>query len=259
MLEGGAGIGGVMLVTWIELGLYFVKSDSSTASVAWRFPIALQALFAIAVLLTILRLPESPRWLAAKDRLSEAESVIARLENEDAESKTVQKSLTIITDALELERTSSGSTNPFAINHTKNLQRTLLAVVLNMFAQMGGLNLITFYSNTVFENILHYKPVTARVIIGGLQTWQFLSACGGVFLIDRFGRRRLLLGGFLGLAIAHSGLAALTLHLNHQTAGAILVFYFLALFVFPIGLFLIPFMYAAEIAPLKVRAKVTAM
>lgn len=62
------------------------------------------------------------------------------------------------------------------------------------------------------------------------------------------------------MTIAQTCLAGLSSDLsNKSAAGASILFYFMALFCFPIGLFLVPFMYAAEIAPLRTRAKVTAM
>lgn len=81
-----------------------------------------------------------------------------------------------------------------------------------------------------------------------------------VFLIDRFGRRKLLIAGAIGMCIANAGLTGLQSHATNPTAaGCSLIFYFLALASYPIGLFLVPFMYAAEIAPNRLRPQITAM
>lgn len=125
---------------------------------------------------------------------------------------------------------------------------------------MSGVNVITFYSNTIFEQSLGYSAITSRIISSCMQTWQFLTATSAIFLIDRFGRRRLMLVGASLMIVANAGLAGLQSHKgNTIAAGCSLIFYFLALAAFPIGLFLIPFMYSSEIAPLRVRAQVTAM
>lgn len=132
---------------------------------------------------------------------------------------------------------------------------------VNMLAQMTGVNIISFYSNIIFEDILGYSGTLSRIISGCLQIWQFLCATLAIFLVDRVGRRKLLLIGSAGMAISQAGLAALSKYAdsNKTVAGMTLLFDFMALCVFPIGLFLVPFMYSAEIAPLRIRAKVTAL
>lgn len=66
--------------------------------------------------------------------------------------------------------------------------------------------------------------------------------------------------GAFFMCIANAGLAGLQSHDGNSTAaGCSLIFYFMALAAFPIGLFLIPFLYSSEIAPLRIRTKVTAM
>lgn len=165
----------------------------------------------------------------------------------------------VIHNSLALEQ-QGHTNNPFARTSNRHLNRTLLAVGTNILAQMSGVNVITFYSNTVFQHDLGYGAVTSRVITSCLQTWQFLAATSAVFLIDRFGRRRLLIICAGLMAIANAGLAGLQSQTTDNTAlGCSLIFYFLALAAFPIGLFLIPFMYASEIAPLKIRSRITAM
>lgn len=93
-----------------------------------------------------------------------------------------------------------------------------------------------------------------------MQTWQFFFASFAVLLIDRYGRRPLLICGFIALAVSQAGLAALTKYQDNRTAaGLSLLFDFIALCAFPIGLFLIPFLYSAEISTLRTRARVTAL
>ena len=258
LLQGWFAIGGVALATWLEFGLYYVGHNSAS----WRFPIAFQGLFALFVLSSILILPESPRWLARVGRIEEATEVLARLEDVSIDSEHVAQELEIIRQSLlEGEGDESAtSSSPFARTINRHLHRTLLAVGVNILAQMTGVNIITFYSDTILESDLGYSGTTARIISGCLQIWQFFAAGLAVLLIDRFGRRPLLITAAIGMTIAQACLAGLSSDLgNHSAASASIFFYFLALFCYPIGLFLVPFMYAAEIAPLRIRAKVTAM
>ncbi|KAL1979247.1 hypothetical protein VTN96DRAFT_6399 [Rasamsonia emersonii] len=258
LLEGWFAIGGIVIATWLEFGLYYVRNSS----VSWRFPIAFQAVFALVVVSCIMLLPESPRWLVRRDRLEEASKVLGRLDDVPVESETVAQNMEIIRHALMTDERPGGgaSSSPFALTENRHLHRTILAVGINILAQMTGVNIITFYSDTIFQGDLHYSGTISRIISGCLQIWQFFAAGLAVLLIDRFGRRRLLITAAAGMAIAQACLAGLSSDLtNKGAAGASLFFYFMALFCFPIGLFLVPFMYAAEIAPLRIRAKVTAM
>lgn len=257
LLEGFFAIGGVALASWIEFGLYYVQKND----VSWRFPIAFQFLFAITVTSCILFLPESPRWLVRKDRVEEAAAVLGRLEDTNGDSEAVALGLDTIRQSLQDENGNERSHNPFAFNETRNLHRTCLAVAVNILAQMSGINIITFYSDTIFQSDLGYSGTIARAISGSLQIWQFICAGIAVYLIDRVGRRRLLIFSALGMAICQACLAGLSsvVSTNKSAGSASLLFYFLAFAFFPIGLFLVPFMYAAEISPLHTRGQVTAM
>ncbi|TLD34580.1 hypothetical protein E2P81_ATG04745 [Venturia nashicola] len=255
VLENAGAIGGLVFVSWFEFGLYFVKNNS----VNWRLPIAFQALFALAVLIGIWGLPESPRWLVLRDRTDQARTTLSALDDVPLDDELVATDLSQIQHSLSLENVGE-STNPFAPTKNRHLQRTLTAIAVNMFCQMSGVNVISFYSNSIFEGTLGYTAETSRIISGCLQIWQFIWACTAVFLIDRFGRRQLLLAGAAGMALSQAGLAGLTSHLENRTAASLsLLFDFIALGIFPVCLFVIAFMYSAEIAPLRIRAKVTAM
>ncbi|KAG9570437.1 hypothetical protein KCU71_g394, partial [Aureobasidium melanogenum] len=205
-------------------------------------------------------LPESPRWYIKKENYEAALESLSRLHGLPEDSTLLRQEIEIIREAVSQENVGS-SGNPFARTHNRHLNRTLIAMGVIMFAQMTGVNIITSYSNEIFQQILGYNGTTSRVISGCLQIWQFSMATLATFLIGRLARRKLLMIGTAGMTIAQAGQAALTKysHVSKSVAGATLLFDFLALAIFPIGLFLIAIMYAAEIAPLKIRHKITAM
>lgn len=257
MMQGMFGIGGVVLATWLNFGFYYVHDSS----VNWRFPIAFQSLFALLVIGLIGMMPESPRWLIMKEEYTAAEHVLAQLYDLPADSDLIRSEVQLIRHSIAQEQVGA-SNNPFARTQNRHLQRTLTCIAINILCQMTGVNIVTFYSNTVFQDILHYDGVTSRIISGCMQLWQLFCAGLALLLIDRFGRRKLLITCAAGMAVSQAGLAALTKYAsagNRAAAGASLFFDFATLTFFPVGLFLLPFLYSAEIAPLRIRARVTAM
>lgn len=134
---------------WLEFGFYFVPGNNE---VSWRFPIALQATFPIAVLCMMPFLVESPRWLLAKDRLAEGRKVLARLENQAEDSELVNTRMQAIMNSIYVER-QGHTRNPFAKTPNRYLNRTLLALGVNVsiraLYQSEGANWIVDASSNV--------------------------------------------------------------------------------------------------------------
>lgn len=137
MIEGALITCGIMVSYWIDLGFSFIDS-----SVAWRFPLAFQIVFCLFILAFIWNLPESPRWLILKNREDEAREVLAALGDTTVDSQEVQSEFTAIKDTV-LEMSKGSFSDLFTMDKDRNLHRTLLAFVNQMFQQISGINLIT--------------------------------------------------------------------------------------------------------------------
>lgn len=108
---------------------------------------------------------------------------------------------------------SAVSTSPFVLTKNRHLHRTMIAVGVNILAQKIGVNIITFYSDTVFEGDLHYSGILSRIITGYLQIWQFLAA--------RLGRRPLIITAAASITIAQTCLAGLSSDLSNESATGV--------------------------------------
>ena len=255
LLQGSFAIGGIVIVTWLEFGMFFVKNSSAN----WRFPIAFQSIFAIIVCSAVLFLPESPRWLVKKQRLEEARKVLAQLDGLPLDSELISIDLAAINSSLAVEHVSQ-SVSPFSMTENRHFHRTCLAIFVNFASQMTGVNIVTFYSTTIFQTTLGYSPTIARIFSACLQFWHFLAATLAIFVIDRIGRRKLMIWTACGMGLSQITLAGLSSDLVNKSAADAAVFcYFVTLWCLPFGLLLIPFLYAAEITPIRIRTKVTAM
>lgn len=185
-----------MIAYWVDYGFYFLEG-----SVRWRFPIAFQSFFTIIVMWGLLYLPDSPRWLAMKGRMDEARYVTARLLGKEMDDEEVVIELQAITDALEAQSREG----PFKFKElltngpSQNLRRTLLGIAAQFFQQICGINLITYYATFLFENSLGFGPSMSRLLAAANGTEYFLASLVALPLIERSGRRNLMLFGALGM------------------------------------------------------------
>ncbi|KAL5341368.1 general substrate transporter [Aspergillus crustosus] len=248
---------GLAVASWVNFGMFH-----SSGPVTWRFPMALQLVLLIVILSLTPFLPESPRWLVKKERLEEATAIMARLMGRSVDDAEVAREIAGIYAAVQRDagHRHQYSANPFSMNKNRHLNRLLLAVTSTMITQMTGINVIAFYSVSIFEGTLGYSGSEARVFSACLQVTLALGGLAAIFTVDRFGRRRLMLFSTACMVLAQAAVAGLSSNLSNVAADrAAIFFYFFAMLTLPVGMFIIPFMYGAEIAPLGIRHKVTAM
>lgn len=260
MIEGALITGGIMISYWIDLGMSFAKT-----SVAWRFPLAFQVVFCIFILAFIPFMPESPRWLILKGREEEAIEVLAALADKETSDRFVQNEFTEIKDAvLEMSR---GSFKDLFDTKSKdrNLHRTILAYTNQVFQQISGINLITYYAAVIYKN-LGMSPFMSLLLASLNGTEYFIASWPAVFLVERIGRRKLMLFGAAGQSITMAILAGVNAHTKHadgstNTSAAIAAIVFLFVFntMFAIGWLGMTWLYPAEIVPLRIRAPANAL
>ncbi|POS73305.1 hypothetical protein DHEL01_v208301 [Diaporthe helianthi] len=257
MVEGALITGGIMLSYWIDLGLSFAPG-----SVAWRFPLAFQIVFCIFILAFIWALPESPRWLILKGREDEAREVLAALSDLDVKDKVITSEFNEIKDAV-LEMSKGSFADLFTMGKDRNLHRTLLAYVNQMFQQISGINLITYYAAVIYSN-LGMSDFMARLLAALNGTEYFLASWPAVFLVERIGRRKLMLFGAAGqagtMAILAGVNSAFERDETNKTAGIVgIVFLFVFNTFFAVGWLGMTWLYPAEIVPLRIRAPANAL
>lgn len=195
-LSGALISGGIMIAYWVDYGFFFLEG-----SIRWRFPIAFQCFFTIIVMIGLLFLPDSPRWLAMKGRMEEATSVTARLLGKSIDHPEVTTEVQAITEALEVQSRGGGFQYKELLTNgpSQNLRRTLLGVAAQFFQQICGINLITYYATFLFENSLGFGPSMSRLLAAANGTEYFLASLVALPLIERSGRRNLMLFGAFGM------------------------------------------------------------
>ncbi|KAI0169564.1 general substrate transporter [Hypoxylon sp. FL1284] len=254
MIEGALITCGIMVSYWIDLGFSFIDSD-----VAWRFPLAFQIFFCLIILGTIWNLPESPRWLILKNREDEAIEVLAALADVPATDKSVRNEFLAIKETVE-EMAKGTFADLFTMDKERNFHRTLLAFVNQMFQQISGINLITYYAPVIYSG-LGMSDFMARLLAAINGTEYFIASWPSVFLVERVGRRKLMLFGAAGQAISMAVLAGSNSAPVENTAAHIVAIVFLFVFnsFFAIGWLGMTWLYPAEITSLRIRAPANAL
>ena len=156
-------------------------------------------ILAIVVICFTFAFPESPRWLALKGRYDEAREVIALVDDVEPDSEHVNFILSSISSINEQYAETASFTSLFKYGQEKMLYRLILASATQLFSQMSGSALITYYSEQLFATVGLSHDLSK--ILGATDLTFKLICCAIPFLtIERFGRRKLLIIAASGMS-----------------------------------------------------------
>jgi len=208
----------------------------------WRWMFASAALPSLAFLLTLLFIPESPRWLVQKGRVQEAEQFLVRIAGVQAAAREIDAMRTAISE-------ESGE-----LLDPKFRRALIVAILIALFSQFTGINTIIYYGSLVFlEHVPHQTASTAlwaNVIIGAIN---FVATIAGMLLIDRSGRKTLLMSAFGGMAASLIAVSA-AIHL-HLSGIVVLIFVLTYVACFAVGVGTGTWVLMAEICPTRIRGR----
>ncbi|OGM42337.1 hypothetical protein ABOM_007873 [Aspergillus bombycis] len=245
---------GVMVSYWVDFGLSYAEPSQA----AWRFPIALQLLFAFFVMGFILWLPESPRWLVLKGQREEAAEVLGALYDVSDRDEAILQNLNAIDTAIEAEA-STDWLAVFREGPARARTRTLMAISIQIMSQFSGINVITFYATSIFQNEIGLTPFVSQILSGCLGTAGFIAAMGSIPLIKYVGRRQVMLLNLCGMGASMIALAVTEKIKGYTTGIVAAVFVFTFMISFGLGFAQIPWIYPAEITPLATRVQANAL
>ena len=210
---------------------------------AWRWMLGVAAVPSALFFLLVLRIPESPRWLVKAHRREEAAAVLRAMGNDTPEALVRE-----IAESLHEETVSANE--PFF--QRKYLKPILLAVMVASFNQLSGINALIYYTADIFRmaGAERTSALLQSVIIG---VTNLLFTMVAMTVIDRFGRRMLLLIGAVGLALCLSLTAWAFYRGSGGTVVLISLIGYIAFFAFSQGSVI--WVYISEIFPNRVRAR----
>jgi len=218
---------------------------SIVAESAWRWKLGVTAVPALIFLVLLFGIPNSPRWLLLKGREAEARTALATigLDQAAAEGEIAAVKASLAEDPPG-ER----------LSWTRHRRPILLAVLLALFNQLAGINAVLYYLNDIFARAGSLSPDRQAIAIG-LANLVFTLV--GMALIDRIGRKTLLLIGAAGMVVCLGTAAAVMYGVAPNTALLPALIGFIAFFATSQGAVI--WVYLSEIFPTPVRARGSAL
>jgi SP family arabinose:H+ symporter-like MFS transporter len=209
----------------------------------WRWKLGVAAVPAALFCALLFTIPESPRWLARKGRMQEAEEVLR-----STGDPNYRKDLAEIAASVD---EGHGVVNE-PLFQRKYKFPIFLAVSIGMFNQLSGINAVLYYLNDIFEKA-GFTKVSSDLQAVAVGATNLLFTIIAMSVIDRIGRKKLLLIGSVGTAVALAGVAAIFLSGAHQDLLVWCLIAFIAFFAFSQGAVI--WVYLSEVFPTRVRAK----
>ncbi|WP_332819660.1 sugar porter family MFS transporter [Sphingopyxis sp.] len=212
---------------------------------AWRWKLGVTAAPALLFFVLLFAIPNSPRWLVAKGRRDEARVALARIgtspDAAEAELRRVEQAL---------ERDPPGE----KLSWRRHRRPMMLAVLVAMFNQLAGINAVLYYLNDIFVRAGSLSPDRQAVLIG---IANLIFTLVGMALIDRLGRKTLLLIGAAGMALCLAVAAGVLFGTLGTGLMLPALIGFIAFFATSQGAVI--WVYISEIFPTPVRARGSAL
>lgn len=257
-IEGGVIAFGTLIAYWIDYGASYGPDD-----LTWRFPIAFQIVFGVILIGGTYFLPESPRWLLSRDRHEEGINVLAALHGRETTDPEVILQHSVILNSIKASG-EAGKTPYSALftgGKTQHFRRMLLGSSSQFFQQIGGCNAVIYYFPILFQASIGTTHDLA-LLLGGVNMIVYAAfATVSWFIIERAGRRNLFLWGTAGQGLSMCLIFACLIPRDgkgpsSKGAGVGLFTYIAS---FGATWLPLPWLYPAEINPLRTRARANAV
>ncbi len=242
LLVGSFQINIVIGILVAYLSNYLIELGSFGMS-EWRWQLGVAAAPAILFLIMLFGIPRSARWLVTQYRLAEARQVL-----EELGSGNPQGELDEIVASVHVE--DAPHSEP--LFRRKYWLPIYLAFTVAAFNQLAGINAILYYLNYIFA-MAGFNKISGDLQAVAVGAMNLLATLLGMSLIDKLGRKTLLLIGAVGMTFCLSGVAAIFFSHQHQGLLVWLLVAYIAFFAISEGAVI--WVYISEVFPNRVRSK----
>ena len=209
----------------------------------WRWELGVSAIPAFLFFLMLFGIPRSPRWLAEVGRVDEARTVLRLIGEKDYEQR-----LREIVDSIAESKTGGKE----ALVQRRYAFPVFLAISIGAFNQLAGINAILYYLNDIFRSA-GFGKVSGNLQAVAIGATNLVFTMVAMSVIDKVGRKTLLLIGSVGTAVCLAGVATIFAFDQHQNLLVWLLVGYIAFFAASQGAVI--WVYISEVFPNVVRAK----
>jgi sugar porter (SP) family MFS transporter len=209
----------------------------------WRWQLGVAALPALLFFIMLFGIPRSARWLVTKNRIPEAREVLEQLGSPDGASE-----LDDIIESVHVD----GVAHSEPLFQKKYWRPIYLAVTVAAFNQLAGINAILYYLNDIF-GMAGFSKVSGDLQAVAVGAMNLVATFLAMTVIDRLGRKTLLLIGGAGMVFCLSGVAAVFFTQQHQGMLVWLLVAYIGFFAISQGAVI--WVYISEVFPNRVRSK----
>ena len=220
----------------------YILGTMGFGAAEWRWKLGVTAVPAAFFFVMLFGIPRSPRWLVKKGRIDEAREVLRLIGEENYEQE-----LKDIVESIGAEHVASD-----ALFTAKYRVPIFLAISIGMFNQLSGINAILYYLNAIFEHA-GFSKVSGDLQAVAIGATNLLFTMLAMSVIDKVGRKKLLLIGSVGTALCLAGVAAIFLTGRYENLLVWMLVGYIAFFAFSQGAVI--WVYISEVFPNRVRAK----
>jgi len=234
---------GFVIVYFINYFIALQGDQAWNEQIGWRWMFGSEALPAILLLLLLIRVPESPRWLTKQNREDEALEILSRISGSDH----AQSELNEIKDTISQE---SGSLRQLLEPGMKIV--LVIGVILAVLQQITGINVIMYYGPKIFKTMGFKMDIALlwQALVGAIMLSFTLIA---IWTVDKLGRKFLMIIGTFGMGLALLSLGLAFFFENTGSWAILFVFGYIACFSLSIGP--VVWVVLSEIFPTRIRGR----
>ncbi|TKA65872.1 hypothetical protein B0A49_12493 [Cryomyces minteri] len=271
---------GIMIAYWIDYGCNYIGGTGSTQSnAAWIIPVALQVPTGLILIVGMIFMPFSPRWLMMRGHGKETRSVLAKLRRLPEDDEVIELEYLEIQAQCRFEKATITEKYPHlespttmniiklqlmafaSLFQTKAMfRRVMVVTVMQTFVQWVGVDAVLYYAPTMFAGLGISSNTTGLLATGVVGILIFLGTIVAVLYVDRLGRKIVLIVGAIGMAASLLIIAVIVATCSHdwpahstaEWAAISMVWFYIFNFGYSWGP--VAFVVTAEIWPMSTRA-----